>query len=169
MTLPHTSTISPWTYPSLRITFFLSFSLEESRVEEEKHTGTQTQLPPLLDPPFRVFLRRHNSQQNSRAMELKTMQPTSSDSPEVDPPHQPATARILRYLKKFLGAGLLFEKHGHLKVEVYTDVGWAGAVDDRKSTNGYCTFVRGNLITWRSKKQSVVAKSSAEVEYRAVS
>ncbi|KAK2981314.1 hypothetical protein RJ640_007015 [Escallonia rubra] len=40
--------------------------------------------------------------------------------------------------------------------------------DHRKSTSGYCTFVWGNLVTWRSKKQSVVARSSAEAEYRAM-
>ncbi|TYK21505.1 putative mitochondrial protein [Cucumis melo var. makuwa] len=44
-----------------------------------------------------------------------------------------------------------------------------GSVIDRKSTSGYCTFVWGNLVTWRSKKQSVVARSSGEAEYRAIS
>lgn len=39
---------------------------------------------------------------------------------------------------------------------------------DRRSTSGWCSFVGGNLVTWRSKKQSVVARSSAEAEYRAV-
>jgi hypothetical protein len=39
---------------------------------------------------------------------------------------------------------------------------------DRPSTLGYCTFVGGNLVTWRSKKQSVVARSSAEAEFRAM-
>uniref|UniRef100_A0A803P9Y7 Mitochondrial protein n=1 Tax=Cannabis sativa TaxID=3483 RepID=A0A803P9Y7_CANSA len=38
----------------------------------------------------------------------------------------------------------------------------------RKSTLGYCIFVWGNLVTWRSKKQSVVTRRSAEVEYRAM-
>ena len=39
---------------------------------------------------------------------------------------------------------------------------------DRRSTSGYCSFVGGNLVTWRSKKQNVVARSSAEAEFRAV-
>ena len=39
---------------------------------------------------------------------------------------------------------------------------------DQRSTLGYRTFVRGNLVRWRSKKQSVVARSSAEAEFRAV-
>ena len=46
---------------------------------------------------------------------------------------------------------------------------WARSVKDRKSTIDFCTFVGGNLVTWRSKKQTVVAKSSAEAKYRAMS
>ncbi|GAA0160789.1 hypothetical protein LIER_17263 [Lithospermum erythrorhizon] len=45
---------------------------------------------------------------------------------------------------------------------VYTDADWAGSIDDRKSTSGYYTIVWGNLVTWRSKKQNMVARSSAK-------
>ncbi|KAB2625923.1 hypothetical protein D8674_017583 [Pyrus ussuriensis x Pyrus communis] len=48
----------------------------------------------------------------------------------------------------------------------FTDADWAGSVGDRRSTSGYFTFVGGNLVTWRSKKQKVVSRSSAEAEYR---
>ncbi|XP_042065307.1 uncharacterized mitochondrial protein AtMg00810-like [Salvia splendens] len=47
-------------------------------------------------------------------------------------------------------------------------VDWTGNPNDRKSTAGYFTFVGGNLVTWRSKKQKVVALSSAEAEFRGI-
>ena len=53
-------------------------------------------------------------------------------------------------------------------MEVYSDADWAGAKTDRRSISGYCTFIGGNLVTWRSKKQNVVARSSAEAEFRAL-
>lgn len=81
-------------------------------------------------------------------------------------PHMDAVERILRYLKSTPGKGILFSNHGHLKVEGYTDADWAGSADNRRSTSGYLTFVGGNLVTWRSKKQPVVARSSAEAEFR---
>ena len=81
-------------------------------------------------------------------------------------PHMDAVERILRYLKSAPGKSLLFTKHNHLKIEGYTDADWAGSADNRRSTSGYFTFVGGNLVTWRSKKQPVVARSSAEAEYR---
>jgi hypothetical protein len=80
--------------------------------------------------------------------------------------HMEAVLRIIRYLKGAPGRGIKFEKHGHLNVEGYTDADWAGSKIDRRSTAGYFTFVGGNLVTWRSKKQNVVTLSSAEAEFR---
>lgn len=80
--------------------------------------------------------------------------------------HMDAVLRILRYLKGTPGKGIAFLKHGHLDVDGFTDADWAGNVLDRRSTAGYFTFVGGNLVTWRSKKQNVVALSSAEAEFR---
>ncbi|CAN6687056.1 unnamed protein product [Malus baccata var. baccata] len=85
-------------------------------------------------------------------------------SPSVD--HMEAVMRILAYLKSAPGKGVLYESHGHMRIEGFTDADWAGDVTDRRSTSGYFTFVGGNLVTWRSKKQNVVSRSSAEAEYR---
>ena len=80
--------------------------------------------------------------------------------------HMAAVMRILSYLKGAPGRGLIFRKHGHLEVKGYTDANCARNINDRRSTSGYFTFVAGNLVTWRSKKQNVVARSTAEVEHR---
>lgn len=82
--------------------------------------------------------------------------------------HYEAVIRIMRYLKKTPGFGLLFKNNGHLNIEAYTDADWAGSQVDRRSTSGYFTLVGGNLVTWRSKKQKVVALSSAEAEFRGI-
>ncbi|XP_068666553.1 secreted RxLR effector protein 161-like [Aristolochia californica] len=73
--------------------------------------------------------------------------------------------QILRYLKSSPGKGLMFSRNHHLRVEGYTNVEWVGNISDRR-TSCYFMFVGGNLITWRSKKQKVIALSSVEAEFR---
>ncbi|KAK3024584.1 hypothetical protein RJ639_044326 [Escallonia herrerae] len=82
--------------------------------------------------------------------------------------HLDAVYGVLRYLKGTPGKGLFFKREDNRMVEIYTNADWAGSSVDRRSTSGYCTYVWGNLITWRSKKQPVVARSSAEAEFRAL-
>ena len=62
--------------------------------------------------------------------------------------------------------GLLFTKAETMEVEIYVDADLVGSSLDRKSIFGYCSFLGGNLVTWRSKKQSVVARSSVEAKFR---
>lgn len=75
--------------------------------------------------------------------------------------------RILSYLKSYQVKGLLFKKCEEKGIEAYMDTDWARTVDIR-STSGYCTFLWGNLVTWKSKKRSVIARSSAETQFRAL-
>ncbi|KAK2966742.1 hypothetical protein RJ640_001066 [Escallonia rubra] len=82
--------------------------------------------------------------------------------------HWAALKEIMCYLKGAPGLGLLYSNHGHSCIECFSDADWVGSKLDRKSTTGYCVFVGGNLVSWKSKKQSVVSRSSAESEYRAM-
>uniref|UniRef100_A0A2N9HTF2 Integrase catalytic domain-containing protein n=1 Tax=Fagus sylvatica TaxID=28930 RepID=A0A2N9HTF2_FAGSY len=82
--------------------------------------------------------------------------------------HYAAVLRILRYLKGTLFHGLHFSAQSPLTLRAYSDADWAGDPTDRRSTTGYCFLLGSSLISWRSKKQSVVARSSTEAEYRAL-
>ena len=67
-------------------------------------------------------------------------------------PHLQAAYRVLRYLQGNLGKGILFKKNNTLTLEAYTNADYAGSLVDRRSTTRYCTFIGGNLVTWRSNK-----------------
>ena len=80
--------------------------------------------------------------------------------------HMEAVLHILQYLKSSLGKGLMFTKGANFTIEGYTDADWVGSIDARLSIAGYFTLFGGNLVTWLSKKQGVVARSNVEAEYR---
>ncbi|KAL0641354.1 hypothetical protein Bca4012_102580 [Brassica carinata] len=82
--------------------------------------------------------------------------------------HWKMVDRILRYLSGTPGQGVWMGCNGSTEVVGYCDADWAGDRVDRRSTTGYCTFIGGNLVTWKSKKQKVISCSSAEAEYRAM-
>ena len=52
---------------------------------------------------------------------------------------------------------VFYNNHGHNKIECFSDADWVGSKENKRSTSGYCVFVRGNLVSWKSKKQSVVS------------
>ena len=63
---------------------------------------------------------------------------------------------------------MLYENKGHTQIVSYSDADWAGSSKDRRSTSRYCVCIGGNLISWKCKKQDVVARSSAEAKHRAM-
>ncbi|GAV68584.1 hypothetical protein CFOL_v3_12087, partial [Cephalotus follicularis] len=82
--------------------------------------------------------------------------------------HMDAALRILRYLKKEPGLGILMHSYNNLKLIAYYDSDWATCPMTRRSLTGYCTKLGDSLISRKSKRQVTVSRSSAEVEYRAM-
>ena len=83
-------------------------------------------------------------------------------------PHLAALKCILRYIRGTLHLGLVLRPCQQEDLVVYSDADWAGCPDTRKSTSGYAVFLGDNLISWSSKRQNTVSRSSAEAEYCAV-
>ncbi|XP_072058049.1 uncharacterized mitochondrial protein AtMg00810-like [Arachis hypogaea] len=73
---------------------------------------------------------------------------------------------VFRYLKGSPATSLLFNCLSDLKLHGYSDSDWKICLDSHRSISIYCFFLDSALISWKSKKQIVVARSSAEVEYR---
>ena len=82
--------------------------------------------------------------------------------------HWVGVKRILRYLKGTLNHGLCFRSDTDT-LSGYSDADWAGDLDTRRSTSGYLFMIGGATVSWSSKKQATVAKSTTEAEYVALS
>jgi hypothetical protein len=83
-------------------------------------------------------------------------------------PHLTAVKRLLRYVQGTVDLGLFLGRTSPSVLTVYTDADWAGCPDTRKSTSGYAVFLGDNLVSWSSKRQQTMLRSSAEAEYQAV-
>ncbi|XP_019085320.1 PREDICTED: uncharacterized protein LOC109126311 [Camelina sativa] len=88
--------------------------------------------------------------------------------------HQPTTdhwqaiKRVIRYLVGTTTHGIFLRSDCPHTIHAYSDTDWGGDVGDCLSTNGYIVYLGGSPISWSSKKQRSVARSSTEAEYRAI-
>nr|GEW17066.1 ribonuclease H-like domain-containing protein [Tanacetum cinerariifolium] len=80
--------------------------------------------------------------------------------------HLKVALRVIRYLKNSPGTGIQIYKDKNLKLSCFTDSDWAKCLRTKKSVSGYYVFFRKFLVSWKSKKQTTISRSSAEAEYR---
>ena len=73
--------------------------------------------------------------------------------------------RIIRYTNGTSNYGIWYSRDSNECLAGYSDVDWAGCIDDRKSTLGGCFYLGNNLVSWMSKKQNSISLSTAKAEY----
>ncbi|GJR87878.1 ribonuclease H-like domain-containing protein [Tanacetum coccineum] len=83
--------------------------------------------------------------------------------------HLKTAFKILRYLKSSPGLGIHIARTSDMFFNAYSDADWAKCIVTRKSVTGYCVFLNNSLVSWKSKKQNTLSKSSTEAEYRVLS
>nr|GEU89148.1 ribonuclease H-like domain-containing protein [Tanacetum cinerariifolium] len=83
--------------------------------------------------------------------------------------HFDSLKRILRYVRGTLGYGLQLFSSSTTNLVAYSDADWAGCPTTQSSTSGYYVFLGKNLLSWSSKCQLTLSRSSAEAEYHGVS
>lgn len=137
-------------------------------LEQNHHLSTSTS-PQLVDPtPYRRLL--------GRLIYLVVTRPDLAFSvhvlsqfmktPRAD--HWQAALRVLRYLKSDPGQGILLRADGDLKITGWCDADWASYPLTRRSVTGYFVQLGESPISWKTRKQPTVSRSSAEAEYRSI-
>ncbi|GFS32866.1 hypothetical protein Acr_00g0025170 [Actinidia rufa] len=144
----------------------ISFGFWHSRLDISKTPPPSGLGRPLFTDPSLDIILLVTSPSSAGSPPSPSLPSRIIDVPDVSPPAALPSVPCppVRSYSRFLSA--LRSTHYAVALRILRYV--KGDPTDRRSTTGYCFFLGDSLISWRSKKQSVIARSSTEAEYRAL-
>ncbi|KAL0440528.1 UNVERIFIED_CONTAM: Retrovirus-related Pol polyprotein from transposon RE2 [Sesamum latifolium] len=129
-----------------------------------KNLQTNFKLMPLYNPDMTIA----SSLRIQQTRYLTCMQQLSQFLQSPCQQQWDAAMHLVKYLKGTPYKGLFFPTDNTLSLKAYYDADWATCVDSRRSLTSFCIFFGSTLISWKTKKQSMVSRSTAEVEYNSM-
>ncbi|CAM8941115.1 unnamed protein product [Rhodiola kirilowii] len=136
---------------------------------ESKHKLGVSTAPELLDPTsYRRLVGHLIYLTNTRPDLAYSVHILSQFMNKPTQDHLTTAHKVLGYLKGAPALGIFYPSHQQLRLEAYCDADWAACPLTRKSISGYAVLLGGALVFWKTKKQGVVSRSSAEAEYKAM-
>lgn len=82
--------------------------------------------------------------------------------------HMAALKHTLNYVSSTCGQGIILNASDSITLQAFSDSDWGSCIDSRRSVTRYLLMIGKSPISWKSKKQSIVSRSSSEAEYRAM-
>ncbi|KAL0317462.1 UNVERIFIED_CONTAM: Retrovirus-related Pol polyprotein from transposon RE2 [Sesamum angustifolium] len=79
-----------------------------------------------------------------------------------------AALHVVKYPKGCPSKGFFLPALNSFTLKSYSDVDWASCLDSRRSLTGFCIFLGTTLVSWKTKKQTTVSRSTIEAEYRSM-
>jgi len=79
--------------------------------------------------------------------------------------HLTMVRHILRYVKGTINNVLHFTSNNKLHFPSFLEADWVGCLTTQDSTTNYCVFLTRNLISWCTKKQHTILRSSTKAKY----
>jgi len=136
---------------------------------EQHHKLALASGTPLVDPePYRRLIGRLIYLSVTRPDLAYSVHILSQFMQQPREEHWEAALRVIRYLKKHPGQGILLRSDSKLNLEGWCDSDWAGCPLTRRSLTGWVVLLGLSPVSWKTKKQSTVSRSSAEAEYRSM-